>query len=90
MRAVHWAALAVVLAGTALALHSMGRPWWCQAGDLVPWSVEVHSRHNSQHLVDAYSVTHAMHGLLFYWGLWLFLGRVVGPATRPRNSQRPQ
>ena len=82
MRAVHWAALAVVLAGTALVLHSMGRPWWCQAGDLVPWSVEVHSRHNSQHLVDAYSVTHAMHGLLFYWGLWLFLGRVAGPTAR--------
>ena len=82
MRAVHWAALAVVLAGTALVLHSMGRPWWCQAGDLVPWSVEIHSRHNSQHLVDAYSLTHALHGLLFYWGLWLILGRVAGATAR--------
>ena len=82
MRAVHWAALAVVLAGTALVLHSMGRPWWCQAGDLVPWSVEIHSRHNSQHLVDAYSLTHALHGLLFYWGLWLVLGRVAGATAR--------
>jgi uncharacterized protein DUF2585 len=79
---VRWLALTVVLAGAALALHAMGRPWWCQAGDLVPWSLQVQSRHNSQHLVDAYSVTHAMHGLLFYWGLWLFLGRVAGPTTR--------
>ena len=79
---MRWLALTVVLAAAALALHAMGRPWWCQAGDLVPWSLQVQSRHNSQHLVDAYSVTHAMHGLLFYGGLWLFLGRVAGPTTR--------
>jgi hypothetical protein len=82
VRGVHWAALVLVLGGTALVLHGMGRPWWCQAGDLVPWSVEVQSRHNSQHLADAYSVTHAMHGLLFYWALWLTLGHVTGAATR--------
>ena len=82
MRTVHWVALALVLAGTALVLHSMGRPWWCEAGDLTPWSVQVQSRHNSQHLIDAYSVTHALHGLLFYGALWLTLGSVAGPTTR--------
>lgn len=79
---MYWVGLAFVLGAAALVLHAMGRPWWCQAGDLVPWSGEVHSRHNSQHLVDAYSVTHAMHGLLFFWVLGLALGRVAGPATR--------
>jgi hypothetical protein len=79
---VRWAALTVVLVAVALALHAMGRPWWCQAGDLVPWSLEVHSRHNSQHLVDGYSVTHALHGLVFYWSLWLILGRVAGTTAR--------
>lgn len=77
---MRWVALSLVLAGTALVLYAMGRPWWCQAGDLVPWSVQVQSRHNSQHLVDAYSVTHAMHGLLFFWALWLTLGRVAATA----------
>jgi len=79
---VRWLALAAVLAAAAVVLHAMGRPWWCRAGDLVPWSVAVRSRHNSQHLVDAYSVTHAMHGLLFYWVLWLVLGRDAGPTAR--------
>ena len=79
---MRWLALTVVLVAAALALHAMGRPWWCQAGDLTPWSVQVQSRHNSQHLIDAYSVTHAMHGLLFYWALWLTLGSFAGPTTR--------
>ena len=82
MRAVHWAGLVLVLGGTALVLHAMGRPWWCRAGDLVPWSGDIWSRHNSQHVIDPYSVTHATHGLLFYALLSLTLGRVAGPATR--------
>ena len=82
MRAVHWAVLALVLAVSALVLHAMGRPWWCKAGDLVPWSIDIHTRHNSQHLADPYTVTHAMHGLILYGALWLTLGGVAAPATR--------
>ena len=82
MRGVHWTAFVVVLGSTALLLHAMGRPWWCRAGDLVPWSGDIWSRHNSQHVVDPYSVTHAMHGLLVYGLLWLTLGSVAGAATR--------
>ena len=48
----------------------------------MPWSSDIWTRHNSQHVVDPYSVTHAMHGLLFYWALWLALGGVAGPTTR--------
>ena len=79
---MHWAALVLVLVATALVLHSMGRPWWCQAGDLVPWSSDIWTRHNSQHVADPYSVTHAMHGLLFYGVLWLALGGVAGSTAR--------
>jgi hypothetical protein len=79
---VHWAVLALVLGVTALVLHSMGRPWWCKAGDLVPWSININSRHNSQHVADPYTVTHAMHGLILYGALWLTLGGVAAPATR--------
>jgi hypothetical protein len=79
---VRWLALAAVLLGTALALHVLGRPWWCQAGDPVPWSGDIWSRHNSQHLVDPYSITHAMHGVLFYGLLWMTVGRVASATTR--------
>ena len=58
--------LAVVMCGV---LRAMGRVWWCEAGDWVPWSWDVWSTHNSQHLVDPYSLSHIEHGI----GLWLAL-----------------
>lgn len=64
-----------VVALTVVALRLMGRVWWCKCGQPWPWSGEVLSMHNSQHLVDPYSFTHAQHGLVFYallaLGAWL-------------------
>ncbi len=57
------ATLGVVLV-TALCLYSMGRGLWCPGGELSPWSWDVWSMHNSQHLVDPYSFTHMLHGVL--------------------------
>ena len=72
-------ALALV-AAMALILAAMGRVWWCRAGDAELWSgaAEIASRHNSQHLVDPYTVTHALHGLLFYALAWAVAGGRVG------------
>ncbi|MEI7700279.1 MAG: DUF2585 family protein [Planctomycetia bacterium] len=42
----------------------MGQPLYCRCGALNIVSLEVFSRHNSQHLLDPYSLTHAMHGVL--------------------------
>ena len=61
-----WAAfpaLALIMAAIEMA---MGRVWWCQAGDLTPWSFDVWSQHNSQHLIDPYSLSHIEHGLGLY------------------------
>ena len=35
-------------------LAAMGRTLWCRCGELVPWSFDIWSMHNSQHLVDPY------------------------------------
>jgi hypothetical protein len=78
----HLAAMIVLLAATAVVLSAFGRPWWCKAGDARLWSGDIWSRHNSQHLVDPYTVTHALHGLALYGVLWLFLGRLVRPIGR--------
>ena len=56
----------------AVVLALMGRSWWCPQGDLVPWSLDIWSPHNSQHLFDAYSLSHIQHGL----GLFLLLGLI--------------
>ena len=82
LRARHVAVLVVALGTMAVALSSFGRPWWCEAGDVRPWSGDVWSRHNSQHLVDPYTITHALHGIAMYGGLWLVLGKVARPLAR--------
>ncbi len=62
-------AIVILLSGVA-----MGRVWWCEAGDLWPWSWDVWSRHCSQHLIDPYSLSHLQHGL----GLYLLLTALSG------------
>lgn len=44
----------------------MGRRLWCACGSAVPWSWDVTSAHNSQHLIDPYSFTHVLHGLALF------------------------
>lgn len=78
----HAVAAAVVVAVMAAILAAMGRTWWCAAGDTDLWSSQVWSRHNSQHLVDPYSFTHVLHGLVFYALVWLVAGGRAGTAAR--------
>lgn len=62
----------LAIAGSAAAiLRASGRVWWCKCGEWVPYSLDIWSRHNSQHLLDPYSFSHAIHGFLFYAGLRL-------------------
>ena len=70
----HWAALAV-LAITAAAIFVIrleGRVWFCDCGQLRFVIARAYSKHTSQHLSDPYTLTHLLHGLIFYWALiWL-------------------
>ncbi len=58
-------ALILVLAATAFQLHNQGRIWWCACGQPNLWDGDIWGSHNSQHLLDAYSFTHVLHGVLF-------------------------
>jgi len=69
------AALALILGLTALILRALGRTWRCKCGRPVPWSWQIWSAHNSQHLLDPYSFSHVQHGLVFYAVLYLLLRR---------------
>ena len=71
----HLASLLVAIAfGTCVVLALMGRVWWCEVGDWAPWSWDVWSPHNSQHLIDPYSLSHIEHGI----GLFLLLSVLGG------------
>lgn len=75
-------ALIAVIVVAAGILHSQGRVWWCACARLNPWSGEIWSSHNSQHLIDPYSFTHLSHGVAFCGLTWLVLRRWVPPWGR--------
>ncbi len=60
-----WLAILAVAVTAVVVLRGDGRLWWCACGQLSPWSWDVWSSHNSQHLIDPYSFTHMLHGVVF-------------------------
>jgi hypothetical protein len=74
-----WPAVALLLIAAVVTLRALGRVWWCACRTPTPFSTEVASSHNSQHLFDAYSFSHLLHGILFFWCLRLLApGLAVG------------
>lgn len=69
-------AASLITAIAVALLRLQGRVWWCQQGDLSPWSWAINSPHNSQHIIDAYSFTHILHGILEFWLIGLVFRRV--------------
>lgn len=69
-------ALGLVFALAITILWLEGRVWWCQAGDMVPWSWDIWSTHNSQHIVDPYAFTHVLHGVLEFWLIGLIFRKM--------------
>jgi hypothetical protein len=76
-----WISTAAVLAIAVFQLRRQGRLWWCSCGQLFLWAGDVHSSHNSQHLFDAYSFTHVLHGVVLCGILALVVPR-LSPAWR--------
>lgn len=68
-------ALALILAGTALTLTLMGRPLICTCGWVELWHGANDDAGNSQHLIDWYTPSHVLHGLIFYAVLARFAPR---------------
>src|SRR5262245_30206090 len=66
---------AVLLLAQAIALHLEGMSPWCKYG-LGFWSW-VNTHCTSQQFVDPYSLTHVLHGVIFYWALRLLASRLA-------------
>lgn len=71
----------VVASGASLLAMLVGlvleqRVLFCGCGSWSPWVSNVDSQHCSQHMFDAYSASHVLHGVFFYAVLWLVRDRM--------------
>ena len=66
------AAIAVIVLFAAIEI-SWARPPICPCGHIALWAGDPNSPENSQQLSDWYSLSHIIHGFLFYGFLWLIL-----------------
>jgi hypothetical protein len=67
---------AAIIVVAAMVLALIGHPWICECGFVRIWHGTTGTSENSQHLLDWYTPSHLIHGLLFYFGLWLVARRL--------------
>ena len=70
-----WLLAFLIIAAAAAALLAMGRNPICTCGSIDLWVGARDSPSTSQMLADWYSLSHVVHGLLFYAALWLVARR---------------
>lgn len=60
-------------------LYLLGQPFLCTCGYIKVWEGVILSIGTSQQLLDWYTFSHIVHGILFYLLTWFFFPRVPAP-----------
>ena len=74
-RRTTWTAILLIALTAAIVLFAMGRNPLCTCGAVDLWVGERDSARTSQMIADWYSLSHIVHGLLFYAVFWLVARR---------------
>ena len=69
-------AIVVVLVAMVVLLRLLGRSFLCSCGQFAVWVSDWCSSNTSQQLLDPYSLTHLLHGFLFFWLIALLFRRM--------------
>jgi uncharacterized membrane protein YjdF len=77
-RVLQIVAAGVVLLLMIVLLRAQGRSLLCACGEFEIWTSDTCSSNNSQQLFDPYSVTHVVHGFLFFYLVVLVFRRLTG------------
>ena len=75
-RVVLSVATGLVLLAMILLLRAEGRRLMCACGHFAVWISDWCSSNTSQQLLDPYSLTHVLHGFLFFWLITLLFRRM--------------
>jgi hypothetical protein len=59
----------------AITMHLLGRVWICTCGTVRLWVGDMHSSELSQQILDWYTPSHIIHGMIFYGVLHLVMPR---------------
>jgi len=70
-----WTLVAGMMLVQAVVLHLLGRVWICACGTIRLWVGDMHSSELSQQILDWYTPSHVIHGILFYGLLHLVMPR---------------
>ena len=70
-----WTLVAGMMLVQAVVLHLLGRVWICACGTIRLWVGDMHSSELSQQILDWYTPSHVIHGILFYGLLHLLMPR---------------
>ena len=73
----HIAIIAIIVVAVAGLEFANGRPVICPCGYVKLWANSVNSAENSQMVADWYSLSHVVHGLIFFGVLTLFARRLA-------------
>ena len=81
---------AAIIVAQALILRLMGQPWICDCGTVKLLDIRLSSirARTASTIADWYSLSHVVHGFLFYGLFWLVLPRRIGFCRAPRPRRR--